>query len=44
MTRQAILAVGNRLNGSSFRGSARGFRLEALLKVTPSCRFGQKSY
>jgi diaphanous 1 len=44
-TLQAILAVGNRLNGSSFRGSARGFRLEALLKMketktakaTPDC-------
>ncbi|KAH0840265.1 hypothetical protein J3R83DRAFT_1272 [Lanmaoa asiatica] len=32
-TLQAVLAVGNRLNGSSFRGSARGFRLEALLKM-----------
>ncbi|THH15446.1 hypothetical protein EUX98_g9464 [Antrodiella citrinella] len=30
---QAILAVGNALNGSSFRGNARGFRLEALLKM-----------
>ncbi|KAG6373818.1 hypothetical protein JVT61DRAFT_5963 [Boletus reticuloceps] len=44
-TLQAILAVGNRLNGSTFRGSAQGFRLEALLKiketktarVTPDC-------
>jgi len=32
-TLQAVLAVGNRLNGSSFRGGARGFRLEALLKM-----------
>jgi len=30
---QAILAVGNTLNGSTFRGEARGFQLEALLKV-----------
>lgn len=30
---QAILAVGNALNGSTFRGEARGFQLEALLKV-----------
>jgi len=30
---QAILAVGNALNGSSFRGNARGFQLEALLKM-----------
>lgn len=30
---QAVLAVGNALNGSSFRGGARGFRLEALMKV-----------
>ncbi|KIK96072.1 hypothetical protein PAXRUDRAFT_32637 [Paxillus rubicundulus Ve08.2h10] len=32
-TLQAVLVVGNKLNGSSFRGSARGFRLEALLKL-----------
>lgn len=30
---QAVLAVGNALNGSSFRGGARGFQLEGLLKV-----------
>ncbi|KAJ6583786.1 hypothetical protein B0H10DRAFT_2168123 [Mycena sp. CBHHK59/15] len=30
---QAVLAVGNALNGSSFRGGARGFQLEALLKM-----------
>lgn len=30
---QAVLAVGNALNGSSFRGGARGFQLDALLKV-----------
>lgn len=30
---QAVLAVGNALNGSSFRGGARGFQLEALLKT-----------
>ncbi|KAI9467190.1 hypothetical protein BJY52DRAFT_1236932 [Lactarius psammicola] len=30
---QAVLTVGNALNGSSFRGGARGFRLEALLKL-----------
>ncbi|OBZ70103.1 Formin-like protein 6 [Grifola frondosa] len=30
---QAILAVGNALNRSSFRGGARGFQLEALLKM-----------
>jgi diaphanous 1 len=30
---QAILTVGNALNGSTFRGEARGFQLEALLKV-----------
>ncbi|KAJ8455460.1 hypothetical protein ONZ51_g12454 [Trametes cubensis] len=42
---QAILAVGNALNGSTFRGGARGFQLEALLKLretktvkaTPDC-------
>ena len=33
-TRQAVLTVGNALNGSSFRGGALGFKLEALLKVT----------
>ena len=27
------MTVGNALNGSTFRGSARGFQLEALLKV-----------
>ena len=27
------MTVGNALNGSSFRGGARGFQLEALLKV-----------
>jgi hypothetical protein len=32
-TRQAVLTVGNALNGSSFRGGALGFKLEALLKV-----------
>ncbi|CDO73783.1 hypothetical protein BN946_scf185015.g111 [Trametes cinnabarina] len=42
---QAILAVGNALNGSTFRGGAKGFQLEALLKLretktvkaTPDC-------
>jgi diaphanous 1 len=29
-----VLAVGNALNGSTFRGNARGFQLEALLKVS----------
>ncbi|PVF96346.1 FH2-domain-containing protein [Serendipita vermifera] len=28
-----VLAVGNALNGSTFRGGARGFQLEALLKM-----------
>lgn len=32
-TFQAVLTVGNALNGSSFRGNARGFQLDALLKV-----------
>ncbi|TCD69991.1 hypothetical protein EIP91_005241 [Steccherinum ochraceum] len=30
---QTVLAVGNALNGSSFRGNARGFQLDALLKL-----------
>ncbi|KAJ3474280.1 hypothetical protein NLI96_g12545 [Meripilus lineatus] len=30
---QTILAVGNALNGSSFRGNARGFQLDALAKL-----------
>uniref|UniRef100_A0A0W0GB16 Putative FH2-domain-containing protein n=1 Tax=Moniliophthora roreri TaxID=221103 RepID=A0A0W0GB16_MONRR len=30
---KAILAIGNALNGTSFRGGARGFQLEALLKL-----------
>lgn len=42
---QTVLTVGNALNGSSFRGGARGFQLEALLKLketktakaTPDC-------
>jgi hypothetical protein len=31
---QAILAIGNSLNGSNFRGGARGFQLEVLLKAS----------
>ncbi|KAG6861568.1 hypothetical protein C0995_014864 [Termitomyces sp. Mi166 len=42
---QAVLSVGNALNESTFRGGARGFRLDALLKLkdtktakgTPDC-------
>src|SRR5260370_36705225 len=30
---QAVLMIGNTLNGSTFRGAAQGFRLDALLKV-----------
>ncbi|KAI0034599.1 hypothetical protein K488DRAFT_83894, partial [Vararia minispora EC-137] len=30
---QAVLSVGNALNGSTFRGGARGFKLDALLKL-----------
>lgn len=30
---QAVLAIGNALNSSSFRGGARGFKLDALLKM-----------
>jgi len=30
---KAVLVIGNTLNGSTFRGGARGFRLDALLKV-----------
>ena len=30
---QTVLTVGNALNGSTFRGGARGFQLDALLKV-----------
>jgi hypothetical protein len=33
---QGVLTVGNALNNSSFRGGARGFQLEALLKVRPT--------
>ncbi|KAG6854352.1 hypothetical protein C0991_007857 [Blastosporella zonata] len=41
----AVLSVGNALNGSTFRGGARGFQLDALLKLketktakgTPDC-------
>ncbi len=36
---QAVLSVGNALNGSSFRGNARGFQLEALTKVGLCCSF-----
>ena len=28
-----VLTLGNALNGSTFRGGARGFKLDALLKV-----------
>jgi hypothetical protein len=38
-TRQAVLTVGNALNGSSFRGGALGFKLEALLKVSQHINF-----
>lgn len=31
---QLVLAVGNALNASSFRGGAQGFKLDALLKVS----------
>jgi len=31
--KKVVLAVGNALNGSTFRGNARGFQLEALVKV-----------
>lgn len=30
---QIVLALGNALNASTFRGNARGFQLESLLKV-----------
>jgi diaphanous 1 len=30
---QTVLLVGNALNGSSFRGGARGFQLDSLAKV-----------
>ncbi|EMD40584.1 hypothetical protein CERSUDRAFT_102967 [Gelatoporia subvermispora B] len=30
---QAILTIGNALNGTTFRGGARGFQLDALLKL-----------
>ena len=32
-TLQAVLTIGNTLNGNTFRGNARGFHLDALLKV-----------
>lgn len=31
---QIVRAIGNTLNASTFRGNARGFQLEALLKVS----------
>jgi len=30
---QVVLVLGNTLNGSTFRGGARGFQLDSLLKV-----------
>lgn len=30
---QVVLALGNALNGNTFRGGARGFQLDSLLKV-----------
>ena len=35
LAQKVVLAVGNALNGSSFRGNAQGFQLEALVKVYP---------
>lgn len=32
--RQTILAIGNTLNASTFRGDAQGFQIESLLKVS----------
>jgi hypothetical protein len=32
---QTVLAIGNSLNASTFRGSAAGFSLDSLLKVRP---------
>lgn len=37
---QAVLALGNALNGSTFRGGARGFHLDALLKVAGFYGYG----
>jgi diaphanous 1 len=36
---EAVLAVGNALNASTYRGNARGFQLEALVKVRPNFWF-----
>lgn len=33
LSSQFVLALGNRLNASTFRGSATGFQLEGLVKV-----------
>jgi hypothetical protein len=30
---EAVLAVGNHLNGGTYRGQATGFKLDALLKL-----------
>jgi len=38
-TLQIILVLGNRLNGSTFRGGAKGFQLESLLKVIHYTRY-----
>jgi len=32
-SKQIVLQLGNILNGSSFRGNAKGFQLDSLLKV-----------
>ena len=34
MNMQTVLTVGNTLNSATFRGGARGFQLDALLKVS----------
>jgi diaphanous 1 len=40
---QLVLTVGNALNASSFRGGARGFRLDALNKVHTLSRLALSS-
>lgn len=38
---QTVLMIGNTLNGGTFRGDARGFQLDTLIKVSsihPTCK------
>jgi diaphanous 1 len=41
---QIVLALGNALNGNTFRGGARGFQLDSLLKVRTPGEISRLTY